>query len=93
MRILVTGTSGQLAQSLLAAGLASDVDVVALRRPQLDLTLPGTLRTALGDVMPDVVVNAGAYTAVDGEKTLMQPGDFVITPGWTWHHHGNDGSG
>lgn len=65
MRILVTGTSGQLAQSLLAAGLASDVDVVALRRPQLDLTLPGTLRTALADVMPDVVVNAGAYTAVD----------------------------
>jgi gentisate 1,2-dioxygenase len=23
----------------------------------------------------------------------MQPGDFVITPGWTWHHHGNEGSG
>ncbi len=65
MRILVTGTSGQLAQSLLAAGLAADVDVVALRRPQLDLTLPGTLRTALADVMPDIVVNAGAYTAVD----------------------------
>jgi dTDP-4-dehydrorhamnose reductase len=65
MKLLVTGTSGQLAQSLLAAGLAADVDVVALRRPQLDLTNPGTLRTALADVMPDVVVNAGAYTAVD----------------------------
>ena len=65
MRILVTGTSGQLAQSLLAAGIAAGVDVVALRRPQLDLTIPGTLRTALADVAPDVVVNAGAYTAVD----------------------------
>jgi gentisate 1,2-dioxygenase len=31
----------------------------------------------------------GAYTAVDGEKTLMHPGDFVITPAWTWHHHGH----
>jgi gentisate 1,2-dioxygenase len=20
----------------------------------------------------------------------MEPGDFVITPSWTWHHHGND---
>jgi gentisate 1,2-dioxygenase len=20
----------------------------------------------------------------------MQPGDFVITPAWTWHHHGNE---
>jgi dTDP-4-dehydrorhamnose reductase len=65
MKILVTGTSGQLAQSLLAAGLAAGVDVVALRRPQLDLTIPGTLRTAVADVRPDVVVNAAAYTAVD----------------------------
>ena len=30
-----------------------------------------------------------AYTAVDGEQVRMQPGDFVITPSWTWHDHGN----
>ena len=29
------------------------------------------------------------YTAVDGEKTIMRPGDFIITPSWTWHDHGN----
>jgi gentisate 1,2-dioxygenase len=34
----------------------------------------------------------GAYTAVDGERTMMAPGDFVITPSWTWHDHGNDSS-
>jgi len=34
----------------------------------------------------------GAYTAVDGERVAMHPGDFVVTPGWTWHDHGNDGS-
>jgi gentisate 1,2-dioxygenase len=33
-----------------------------------------------------------AYTAVDGERTSMQPGDFVLTPSWTWHDHGNDGN-
>ena len=22
--------------------------------------------------------------------TSMQPGDFVITPSWTWHDHGNE---
>lgn len=65
MKMLVTGTSGQLAQSLLEAGVAAGVDVVALRRPQLDLAKPSTLRTALNDVAPDIVVNAGAYTAVD----------------------------
>ncbi len=31
----------------------------------------------------------GAYTAVDGERTQMSPGDLVITPARTWHDHGN----
>ncbi|WP_296560575.1 gentisate 1,2-dioxygenase [Pigmentiphaga sp.] len=32
----------------------------------------------------------GAYTSVNGEKTIMHRGDFVTTPSWTWHDHGND---
>ena len=31
----------------------------------------------------------GAYTAVNGERTIMHPGDFVITPSRSWHDHGN----
>lgn len=31
-----------------------------------------------------------AYTAVSGEKTLMAKGDYVTTPSWTWHDHGNE---
>jgi gentisate 1,2-dioxygenase len=38
-----------------------------------------------------IVEGRGAYTAVDGERTTMAPGDFIITPSWTWHDHGNDG--
>lgn len=38
-----------------------------------------------------VVEGAGAYTAVDGERTTMHPGDFILTPSWTWHDHGNPG--
>ena len=34
-----------------------------------------------------------AYTSVDGERTMMEPGDFVITPSWTFHDHGNIGEG
>lgn len=37
-----------------------------------------------------IVEGSGAYTAVDGERTTMRPGDFIITPSWTWHDHGND---
>lgn len=39
-----------------------------------------------------IVEGEGAYTAVDGERTIMREGDFVITPTWTWHDHGNDSS-
>ena len=31
----------------------------------------------------------GAHTAVNGERTMMAPGDFVITPYMAWHDHGN----
>jgi gentisate 1,2-dioxygenase len=36
--------------------------------------------------------DAGSYTSVGGEKTDMHYGDFVITPNWAWHDHGNDGA-
>src|SRR3546814_13289599 len=38
-----------------------------------------------------VLEGRGAHTAVDGERTVMEPGDFVITPSMTWHDHGHTG--
>jgi gentisate 1,2-dioxygenase len=38
-----------------------------------------------------VLEGEGAYTAVDGERRTMRRGDFIITPNWTWHDHGNPG--
>jgi gentisate 1,2-dioxygenase len=32
-----------------------------------------------------------AFTAVDGERVMMSPGDFIVTPSGTFHDHGNDG--
>ncbi len=40
-----------------------------------------------------VVEGSGAFTAVNGERTTMHPGDFIITPSWTWHDHGSEASG
>lgn len=37
-----------------------------------------------------IIEGNGAYTIVEGEKTQMKPGDFVLTPSWKWHEHGND---
>ena len=38
-----------------------------------------------------VMEGDGAYTAVEGERAPMRPGDLLLTPSWTWHDHGNDG--
>jgi gentisate 1,2-dioxygenase len=38
-----------------------------------------------------VLDGEGAYTAVNGERTTMRRGDFIITPSWTFHDHGNLG--
>jgi gentisate 1,2-dioxygenase len=39
-----------------------------------------------------VIIEArGSYSTVDGEKTPMETGDVVLTPGWCWHEHGHDG--
>ena len=39
-----------------------------------------------------IMEGEGAYTAIEGERVTMRPGDFVVTPGWTWHDHGNVGT-
>jgi gentisate 1,2-dioxygenase len=59
----------------------------------LQLIMPGEVAPAhrhTQSALRFVLEGHGAYTAVEGEKTTMQPGDFVITPAWTWHHHGNE---
>jgi gentisate 1,2-dioxygenase len=37
-----------------------------------------------------IMEGEGAYTAVDGERVSMKPGDLVLTPSWAWHDHGNE---
>ena len=59
----------------------------------LQLILPGEVAPAHRhsiSALRFIVEGSGAYTAVEGEKTIMQPGDFVTTPSWCWHDHGND---
>ena len=39
-----------------------------------------------------IIEGEGAYTTVEGERVPMRPGDFVLTPGWSWHDHGHLGN-
>jgi len=64
MRILLTGAGGQVGGEL-AQLLPAHGEVIALDRAALDLAKPDAIARAMRDVKPDLVVNAGAYTAVD----------------------------
>lgn len=66
MRLLVTGTAGQVAQSLRErARHFPRLTVEFAGRPELDLGDPASLRAVIGQARPDVVISAAAYTAVD----------------------------
>ncbi len=59
----------------------------------LQLILPGEVAPShrhTQSALRFIVEGTGAYTAVDGERCTMHPGDFIITPSWTWHDHGNE---
>lgn len=62
----------------------------------LQLILPGEVAPAhrhTQSALRFIVEGSGAYTAVDGERTTMRPGDFIITPSWTFHDHGSEAGG
>ena len=64
LRIVVTGWTGQIVRAMLER-VPTGVEIVALRRPELDLAIPKTVAPTLRAARPDVIVNAAAYTAVD----------------------------
>jgi len=65
VRVLVTGAAGQLGQDLVrTCGEAGD-EVIACTSSDLDLGDRDSVAQAITGTHPDVVVNAGAWTAVD----------------------------
>ncbi|HWA39549.1 MAG TPA: gentisate 1,2-dioxygenase [Burkholderiales bacterium] len=84
-RVLILENPGMRGQSCITQSLYAG----------LQLILPGEIAPShrhTQSALRFVVEGSGAYTAVDGERTTMHPGDFIITPSWTWHDHGHPGS-
>jgi gentisate 1,2-dioxygenase len=84
-RVLILENPGLTGQSKVTTSLYAGVQLV----------MPGEVAPAhrhSQSALRFVLEGNGAHTAVDGERTKMTPGDFVITPSMTWHDHGNTGS-
>lgn len=83
-RVLILENPGLQGQSAITQSLYAG----------LQLILPGEVAPAhrhTQSALRLVMDGEGAYTAVDGERTTMRRGDFIITPSWTFHDHGNLG--
>lgn len=73
-------------------GLPGQASITQSLYAGLQLILPGEIAPShrhTQSALRFIVEGRGAYTAVNGERTTMHPGDFIITPSWTWHDHGN----
>jgi len=82
MKVVVTGSSGQLAEAIRRCW--SRFEVVLPSEAELDLRRPKSIHSVLRDLRPDVVVNTGAFTQVDrcedDEATAMRINGEAV--GW-----------
>jgi dTDP-4-dehydrorhamnose reductase len=71
MRVLVTGAHGQVGADV-ALLLAGRAEVIACDRAALDLADPAAIALRVRDARPALIVNAGAYTAVDRAESEVE---------------------
>jgi dTDP-4-dehydrorhamnose reductase len=81
MRILITGAGGMLGQDVRQAAEAAGHDSIGLARAQLDITDSAAVAAAVAGARPDVVVNCGAWTNVDGAEADFEAALAVNGPG------------
>jgi len=82
-RVLILENPGLRGQSKITTDLYAGVQLV----------LPGEVAPAhrhAQSALRFVLEGDGAHTAVNGERTTMRYGDFIITPPMAWHDHGNE---
>jgi gentisate 1,2-dioxygenase len=95
-RIISTEESQRRVMTLENPGLPGQQRITHSLFGGLQIILPGEVAPAhrhTAAALRFIIEGKDAYTAVAGERTIMSPGDFVITPAMAWHDHGNEGQG
>lgn len=82
MRVLVTGCRGQVGAEVVRE-LSGRAEILAHDRASLDLSEPAAIAERVREARPDVIVNAGAYTAVDRAESEVDAARAVnaVAPG------------
>jgi dTDP-4-dehydrorhamnose reductase len=69
VRLLVTGCRGQLGRALARLAPAHGHAVAGFDLPELDLTDPANVNATITRVLPEVILNCAAFTAVDAAES------------------------
>ncbi len=78
MVVLVTGSTGQLGQSLqFIASKYSSIDFAFCPSSELDITDLNSCRTVFSKYRPDYCINAAAYTAVDKAESEPEKAQLI----------------
>ncbi|MEK5490588.1 dTDP-4-dehydrorhamnose reductase [Paenibacillus sp. FSL R7-0297] len=81
MRVLVTGSAGQLGHDLVLLLKKQGHEVMGCDRQEMDITDLERTKVVVGTFAPDVVIHCAAHTAVDIAETEIQSAYLVNATG------------
>jgi len=77
LRVAVTGTRGQIASSLIERAAGTDIEVLTIGRPSLDLSNLRMIVTAIEAGVADVLISAAGYTDVNKAESEPELADVI----------------
>ena len=68
MRLLLAGANGQTGRELVRVAKDRKIEASGMSHDRFDLTDPAKMKNRLEELRPDIVINAAAFTDVDGAE-------------------------
>jgi dTDP-4-dehydrorhamnose reductase len=80
MKVMITGANGQVGRALLKS-VPTQVNAAGMSHAQLDIGDAQAVMSSIQSQRPDLIINAGAYTAVDKAESEPQLAERANTTG------------